>query len=206
MNRTAMRPIGAIVAGLGAILLVISIPNLLAPKRAAAATVTVNKPAVKYPTGPVYHFAQKVVYVEDHTGSAWPISTAVRNWDAGTDVSVRYGKCRTGAGCIRVYEVSACYTHKGCWAGLTDYAPARWYSSPSGPYMNGGYVRVSVNRNVIRSTTARMRQQVACHEVGHALGLGYHSPVLGSCMYAPNSARASVLPSAADRANLNRVY
>lgn len=208
MTRTAMRPIGAIVAGIGAILLVISIPNLLTAHRAVAiGTVnTVNKPAAKYPTGPLYHFAQKIVYVEDHTGNSWPVAASVRDWDAGTDVSVRYGKCRANAGCVRVYEVSAPVSRPGSWAGLTDYNYARWYSSRTGPFMNGGYVRVSVNRNVIGSTTARMRRQVTCHEIGHALGIGYHSPVYGSCMYAPNSARASVLPASADRAALNRVY
>ena len=66
----------------------------------STASATIVYSGVRYPI----HFAAKVVYVEDHESNAWSVKTAVAAWDKGTDVSVRYGKCRAGAGCIRIYR------------------------------------------------------------------------------------------------------
>jgi hypothetical protein len=169
------------------------LPVTASPVAVAPAAAQVHHPFVTSPTVAAITgrqarpLAYKVVYIEDHTGTGWPVREATRVWDASTDLSVRYGQCRAHAVCVRVYEG---------WYGRTGHA-ADTILAPSGA-LRGATIRFN---NSYRQN-AHNRRQAACHEQGHALGLG-HSPGEGSCMYYKETADASLYPSAQDKAMIN---
>ena len=141
------------------------------------------------------HHVAKVVYVEDHTANTWNVKAAVAAWDKGTDVSVRYGKCRTGAGCIHIFKNR--YGKTG-WVGRAHFN----YNPATHAFV--GVVVVTLNESY--ALTPGVRQQIACHEIGHGLGLQYHSTALNTCMHVRANTKASRYPSAQDKAVLNVFY
>jgi hypothetical protein len=145
--------------------------------------------AVAYP-----HFASRIIMVEDHTGSKWPVKASVLQWDRGTDASIRYGKCRAGVGCVRVYEQRQGKNGKAGSAVLV-WNPVTMLLNP---------VKVTLNDSYWLS--AHQRRQDVQHELGHAFGLNYHSKSLGSAMYYLITNRASMYPSAGDKRILNSLY
>lgn len=143
------------------------------------------------PTRWAYH----TVYVEDHTGWAWPVWEAAGSWDYGTDVSVRYGVCRSGAGCIRVYE--GYYGGTGWWGNTA----LVWY--PSTGVITRATVRL--NDSYLYAMSAHQRRTVVCHEEGHGLGLP-HQNSTSSCLYPVAYQYTSAYPNWVDRARLNLRY
>lgn len=168
-------------------------PVAASPLTVAPAAAQVHHPFVTSPTVAAITgrqarpLAYRVVYVEDHTGTGWPVREATRVWDASTDLSVRYGQCRAHAVCVRVYEG---------WYGRNGHA-ADTILAPSGA-LRGATIRF----NDSYRQNAHNRRQAACHEQGHALGLD-HSPGNGSCMYYKETADAALYPSAQDKAMIN---
>lgn len=150
----------------------------------------------------VYAWPRATVYVEDHTGNRWDIHRAVYDWQWGTRVNVIYGGCRHAMPCVRVYEGN--YGRTG-YVGRTVYDsvpnPGKWHWTGR-TWVMGGVTRIYMNNSY--PTTVRQRQQAACHETGHSLGIIDHTGP-DSCMYYKNGAQ-SIVPTIADRAALNRVY
>ena len=168
----------------------------------AMSLLVISAPAARtsidYSTsGPRYnlHYPVGIVYVEDHTGSAWPVRAATRVWDQGTDVSVRYGKCRATAGCVRVYEGRYGMTK---WVGSTSY---HW-NTVKHVFQGSTITRLNNSYRL----TARTHQQIASHELGHALGLMYHSSSRGTCMFPRADPKASMWGNGYDKRVLNTLY
>jgi hypothetical protein len=137
------------------------------------------------PAGNTDRSAPVVVYVEDHTGAAWPVTAATREWDAGLAASVRYGRCRATAVCVRVHQVGE--LPDDSTVGVTRDRVVR---------MNGLYADV---------LSARLRLAAVCHELGHALGLLRHNEDPDSCMHAViDDGRVATQPGRRDLADLNR--
>ena len=143
-----MRKIAVWLAALAAAL------SLPAPAAYATSTATNG--------GPTYHHAASVVYVDgSQAGSfAYYMKWAVGQWDAGTDVTVRYGACRAGAGCAHVI---AAHRGRHTQPGLTYY---------------GIYVGTSIIAEPMTTKfdldypwTIHDKYQAACHEVGRELGI-----------------------------------
>jgi hypothetical protein len=144
---------------------------------------------------PVYRHAHRVVYIESHAPS-FPMSWAVQVWrNAHTDVDVRYGACRSGAGCAKVSQM-----HRGrhTWPATTYYAV---------------YIGTNILAEPVVSKfdldypwTWHDRYQAACHEVGRDLGLEYLHYSLTSCMYSYLDSRAALHPNATDIWWLDYVY
>lgn len=129
----------------------------------------------------------RTVYVEDTSSAAWPVGRAAATWSARTDVRLVYGRCRDGAGCIRVRDTR--------WCDPDVYAETARQSRR---------VRVvTFDACDAGRLSARERRSTACHELGHALGLDHRRP-LGSCMAEP--LEASAYPDAHDVRVLNRLY
>ena len=143
------------------------------------------------------HFAAHVIMVEDHTTSTrWhlEIKGAVLNWDQGTDVSIRSGKCVPSYGCVRIWEANAGAT----WTGLTTYN----YNASLHLYP----VKIVLNDYYWYLLSAHSHRQTVFHELGHSFGLTYHSKSTTTCMYALIGDFVSMYPNAYDKYVLNYLY
>lgn len=106
-----------------------------------------------------------VVYVEDHTGAAWPVYYSQGWLDQYTASDMRYGACRTGYKCIKVYE----RTINSAWAAVT---------------YGFGTSRVTIYVNPQRRYYSwYVRRNIVTHELGHANGIGGHSSYCTDVMY-----------------------
>lgn len=172
----------------------------------AAAAVIAALAAVAFITAPpaaadvtIFHW-DRPVYVENHTGWSHAWRDEVARWQRWTVVDVRYGHCRSGAGCVRVWTENLGWN--GGVSGQTEYV---------GGVSNGliySPVRIVVNSYYRCNWTTRHNK--AAHELGHALGFYshrystwayYHSPMY----YRMRSFDTYHIPDA-DRRLLNSGY
>jgi hypothetical protein len=141
-------------------------------------------------------WAQRVVYVEDHTGDGWPVTGAVAALDRALIISVRYGRCRDGAGCVRVSEKP---TLTGDYLGLTH----TWASRSTHEMVRDATVELS---DVVQTSTGRW--DTTLHELIHAMGWNQHDSTGLMRAFidvdAPGTTRYGVPP--ADAAALNAAY
>jgi hypothetical protein len=110
--------------------------------------------------------AVRYVYVEDHTGSAWPV-TRVEPWvDQFTGSTMIYGRCRAGYKCIRVYERVV----RNEWAAVTRNATTATvtiYVNPQRNWYPYGW-----------------RFAILAHELVHANGFYWHTSYCSLMYYA----------------------
>lgn len=174
---------------------------------AALPTPTAPAPALQAPTPPApvgaatltaYAWNSRTIRVEDHTGAAWDVIRAVRLWNTGTGLRLQYGRCISGVPCIRVYGRDY---GKTTWAGLTEYG-TKWWTWRGDTWTMRGVTVVKFNTRY--GYTRAIRDQIACHELGHAVGVGEHTRT-GSCMYYMASGRWTA-PSTSDRGQLVAAY
>jgi hypothetical protein len=133
-------------------------------------------------------FGHPQIYFTDHTSSAWPVTAAVPVWNEaqGVDSWYRWATCPSTSGilCVHVYNDS--FGANG-WVGETDYS----YNTSSRNFVDGS---VWVWFNDSYSTSAARKRKTACHELGHALGMGHNSST-GSCLvsgdYTPSRPNAN---------------
>lgn len=117
-------------------------------------------------SAPLPATAATITYVEDHTGWAWPVRSS-QDWvDQYTSSDIRYGACRSGYRCVRVWE----RTIRSEWAAVT------YIDSPT-------RVRIYVNPQRTRYPYAA-RRSIVTHELGHAFGIIVHSSACTDVMYA----------------------
>lgn len=121
-----------------------------------------------------------VIYVQDSTGAAWPVTTAVRLWDAGLrTVQLRYGHCLAGSRCAHV-RTGRLPTDI---AGQTDVSTLDITLSTA-------------------NTPADLRLTTTLHELGHVLIGPEHSNDPTSVMF-PDAGTGTRKPSVADYAAAN---
>ncbi|MER8039064.1 matrixin family metalloprotease [Streptomyces hydrogenans] len=134
------------------------------------------------------------VYFLDHTSDSWPVSDAQVDWyqSPGIDAYYRWytAGCPSGRHCVHTYSGS----YGTDWYGQTSY-------TTSGGYFVDGSVVVRLNDQITPNTYAA-RRSVACHEMGHALGLD-HNGSTNSCMSVPEFPQH---PSSQDYSVLNLLY
>jgi hypothetical protein len=133
------------------------------------------------------------MYIEDHTGSAWPVYAAQINWNKSCCVGAYYAgtACPSTFHCVKVTEGSFGATG---WDGLTTY---NWDS-------NHHFTTVKIQYNDSYSETYNQHWTDTCHEQGHALGLD-HNTSTASCLYA--SGWNSHLPTSDDYSELQyKIY
>ncbi|QES48748.1 hypothetical protein DEJ50_13895 [Streptomyces venezuelae] len=134
------------------------------------------------------------IYYNDRSGASWPQGTALTQWNQSPNIHVERatGGCPNYSGTHCVDVVDGSYGATG-WLGVTS------YSYDSARYFIDGTVSIKYNNSY-----ASNHRAVACHESGHAFGVG-HNTSTNSCMYGvgPNSN----VPNADDYALIvNRLY
>lgn len=132
---------------------------------------------------PARSASARITWVEDHTGPAWPVSTVVPFVDQYTGSYMRYGACRVGAKCVRVYEK----TINSLWGGVTYLSPHPYYSAT-----DTATVYVNPQRNGKSWAT---RRQILTHELGHAMGIWWHSAYCTNIMYSRVNCPDGSLPT-----------
>lgn len=147
----------------------------------------------KWAYGP---FNDPQVYFLDHSGDSWPVSDARVDWYQAPGIDAYYrwytaGCPGGGRHCVNVYSGS----YGTAWYGRTS------ASTTSDGYFVDGSVKVELNDQVTPNTYAA-RRSVACHEMGHALGLD-HNGSTNSCLSVPEFPQH---PSSDDFAVLNQLY
>ncbi len=131
-----------------------------------------------------------VVDVVDRTGWDWPVRAASRDW---TTAHVRYRyvrSCGAGVPCVVVREGSYGPTD---WSGSTDAFGGQMQTF-------AGTVQIRLNDTYRMSATEH--RAVACHELGHALGLD-HEGRASSCL---ESVPQAVHSDGVDRTRLEALY
>ncbi|GGK19447.1 hypothetical protein GCM10010124_10050 [Pilimelia terevasa] len=135
------------------------------------------------------------VHFRDRTPRAWPVKEAVRAWNRAPGVDSHW----TDRGCPRerrhCVEVRSGDFGSG-WAGNTT------YRMTMGRNFVDGSVLVRLNDRYATSTADR--RSTACHELGHALGVG-HNTSTASCMYPVDNALDRTQPHRGDVDLLRRV-
>lgn len=130
------------------------------------------------------------IYFIDYTGSAWPVGSAVTDWNQAypqrsARVNAYYRSASTGCPgvtetfhCVNVREYSD--TNPGTGAACVGDLGCALYSYYSDPQQHFYSVRVFLN-NTGRGPELQ-RRSTACHELGHALGLWHRGATDDSCM------------------------
>lgn len=137
------------------------------------------------------------VWVDDHTGSAWPIHSATTQWNQGSDLDTFYEYMGNGNPngdhWFAVYEYnsadgnagsinSICNTN-GCWTGHyidSGNTYGHPYVELNDYYTTHGFTDVGGISHPALNSTQRMH--VACQEIGHGFGLAHQTVDSTSCM------------------------
>jgi hypothetical protein len=140
-------------------------------------------------------FNDPQVYFLDHTSSSWPVTDARIDWYQAPGIDAYYrwhtaGCPGGGRHCVHVYNGN----YGTGWYGMTS-------AVSSGGLFVDGTVKIELNDQVTPNTYAA-RRSVACHEMGHALGLD-HNGSTNSCLSVPQFPQH---PSADDFGVLNLLY
>lgn len=140
-----------------------------------------------------FHTTHAYWYIEDHTGSAWPVYASQIEWNKSCCVGAYYAgtACSSSFHCVKAYEgkYSQPCGSAPKWTGCT-YVTSE---SNTTNHISSVYIQY----NDLYTITGGEHRQVACQEQGHAMGMGHNSS-LSSCMFGTTRTDASTVPSGDD--------
>lgn len=128
-------------------------------------------------------FRRNIYVKQIDTGSwYWQISPAIWKWSDSPAINLyNHGYCPVGYPCITIRTYNA---------PDSQYGYSKWWWDERG--VTSGIVYL----NWRYSSTARQRQAVACHEIGHVIGAIHNSSI--SCMGKGNAQGPYPYPSTYD--------
>lgn len=135
-------------------------------------------------------------FIQDETGSAWPVYTAAIDWDQASKLDLVY---RSGAGtcghCVPFRAIAL--GDAGCSA------------SPGSTLVSYGTHISSATSRVDSGCAGRTynnRLELVCHEMGHAIGLTDRGATAASCMRTNTPLGNEIDGSSADFTDLDHAY
>jgi hypothetical protein len=138
------------------------------------------------------------IYFTDQTGAAWPVDAAVYEWNKAQGIDSNYQRCPgSGYNCVTVVDKN--YGNGGAWQGvqgktLVGYTTGNWLITGATSELND-YKSAGFN--------AAGHREVACHELGHSLGMEHNvTTASDSCMYSANLNNPAFENPSADDFNL----
>ena len=173
-----------------AVFVAVLVAGVVGPGSVATATPAVS--SISWP--------QDVVYVYDTTAAVkkadgtqtWPVKAAAARWSKGNPVDIRYTttSCPANVQCVTIRQ-----------SELADPTVGLTTTATAGADIKAS--NVTLDTTFGRKNSAARRQNVVCHELGHALGLK-HQATTCSCM---NSYVTSErYPDATDIKNLKTMH
>lgn len=112
----------------------------------------------------------RVVYLNWYGSSTWPVGYSAGFVDKYTGSVFRWGSCHSGYKCVTIREK----TVNSSWAAVT-YGAVGSYSR---------YTRVTIYLNPQRRGYGwYTKRSIITHELGHAMGITWHSAYCSNVMY-----------------------
>lgn len=136
--------------------------------------------------------AHPQVWFVDHTGSQWPVTSSTYEWNTahGVDSLYVWGTCPgySGQYCVSVVDANYGCNLGGTGVAFTGLTTLSWNGSSF--YLVSASIKLNdynglcpgpggTSYNLYKNADGY--RQMACHEMGHALGMGHNSDV-GSCL------------------------
>lgn len=142
--------------------------------------------------------------IVDYSGAAWPVVAAFNSWNANPNLSMTY-----------LNGASSCPSHCVNTAGISpandpNFGPNCSVSYGYTSFTIGGRnhfqpgVKIRFNNSCNSVLNDNQRRKVACHEIGHSLGLG-HASTNSSCMFVGPLNEFSNSPNSHDFFEINSV-
>jgi hypothetical protein len=155
-------------------------------------------------------FEDPQVYFIDHTGANWPVDASTYQWNKTPNIDsiYRWNTCPSTSG-LHCVQVTSANEGNSCWMGYTSISFNSSYNITKvkvrfNDYQGGG---VCDGISVTYRKNANGYRQTACHELGHALGMGHNTATSGSCLFGTNTNSSSMrLPSSQDHTLLAKLY
>lgn len=144
------------------------------------------------------NYPRGYAFIEDQTPAAWPVYTAAVAWDQAPKLDLVWESGSNTCGHCVPFTASAMGA-----AGCTGTVGETYNRSLSGVHITSASVRVDSG---CTTATYNARLEIACHEMGHAIGLMDRDPGASSCMRTGTGAGGQTAGSAPDFTLLAQQY